>query len=74
MRGEEIGVFTHGAAHLLNPKDGPADPAWPEVVAHLTAHYGESPANWEDDIVYYRLDPHWMIVYASDPEKAAPEA
>ncbi|GAA1506039.1 hypothetical protein GCM10009677_43100 [Sphaerisporangium rubeum] len=73
LRGEEIGVFTHGTAHLLNPEDGPADPTWDEVKAHLIAHYGESPTGW-GDVVYYRLEPHWMVVYAGDPDKVAPNA
>ncbi|MEO3807803.1 pyridoxamine 5'-phosphate oxidase family protein [Sphaerisporangium sp. B11E5] len=77
MRGEEIGVFTHGTAHVLNPQDAPPDPGWASVKAHLAAHYGdspgESPGDW-DGVVYYRLEPHWMVVYAGAPEKVAPNA
>ena len=29
MRGEELGVFTHGTVETLNPADGPDDPEWP---------------------------------------------
>ncbi|MFC6079664.1 pyridoxamine 5'-phosphate oxidase family protein [Sphaerisporangium aureirubrum] len=71
MRGESLGVFTHGAARILNPPDAPADPGWPETLAYLTTHYGESPTNW-GDVAYYRLDPHWMIVYTFDPKDITP--
>jgi hypothetical protein len=62
--GETVGVWTHGYVTTLNPADGSDDPAWPEVLAHLTAHYGGSPYEW-GEIVYYRLEPTWMIGYAS---------
>lgn len=67
MRGEDLGVFTHGAVETLNPAGGPDDPEWPGVLEHLTGHYGESPLGW-GDVVYYRLRPHWMVAYA-DPDK-----
>ncbi|HWE89684.1 MAG TPA: pyridoxamine 5'-phosphate oxidase family protein [Pseudonocardiaceae bacterium] len=66
--GEELGVFTHGHAELLNPADGPEDPQWPSVLAHLTEHYGQSPSEW-GDVAYYRLRPSWMVVFAGDPAK-----
>ncbi|GAB2734379.1 hypothetical protein GCM10027174_03990 [Salinifilum aidingensis] len=66
MRGEQLGVFAHGAAETLNPDEGPEDPQWPAVLEHLTGHYGDSPLNW-GDVVYYRLEPHWMVTYG-DPE------
>lgn len=67
LRGEDLGVFTHGVAETLHPADGPADQEWIDILEHLTAHYGESPLGW-GDIVYYRLRPHWMVAYAN-PEK-----
>lgn len=66
LRGEELGVFTHGAAELLNPADGPVDPDWPGILEHLTRHYGESPLSW-GDVVGYRLQPRWMVAYAFQP-------
>jgi hypothetical protein len=66
LRGEELGVFTHGRAEPLNPKDGPADPDWPAILDHMTAHYGTSPMTW-GDVIYYRLEPHWMVAFASQP-------
>jgi hypothetical protein len=63
--GETVGVWTHGHVTTLNPTDGPDDLAWPEVLAHLTRHYGGSPYEW-GEIVYYRLDPTWMIAYTNN--------
>jgi hypothetical protein len=68
MRGEELGVFTHGHVQVLNPAEGEPDPAWPEIHEHLTGHYGSDPLTW-GDVVYYRLDPSWMVCYAFEPEK-----
>jgi hypothetical protein len=68
LRGEELGVFTHGKAEELNPLAGPADPQWDSVHEHLTNHYGVSPLSW-GDVVFYRLRPHWMVAYAADPRK-----
>jgi hypothetical protein len=67
LRGEELGVFTHGVVEVLNPADGPEDPSWPSVLGYLIQHYGESPLNW-GDVVYYRLRPNWMVAYG-EPEK-----
>jgi hypothetical protein len=66
LRGEELGVFTHGTVEVLNPGAGQEDPDWPAILEHLTGHYGESPLNWGDG-VYYRLRPTWMTVYAAAP-------
>lgn len=66
LRGEELGVFTHGTVTELNPLDRPADPAWPAALAHLKEHYGADAFDWEREVVYYRLDPHWTTVYAPD--------
>ena len=71
LRGEALGVFTHGTAEVLNPADGPADPQWPSVLDHLTSHYGGSPLDW-GDVVVYRLHPHWMAAYASQPAELRP--
>jgi hypothetical protein len=68
LRGEELGVFTHGAVEVLNPAGGPPDPAWPAILGHLTDHYGRSPLTFGGDVVYYRLRPHWMVAYAADPD------
>jgi Pyridoxamine 5'-phosphate oxidase len=63
--GETVGVWAHGHVTTLNSLGGPDDPAWPDILAHLTRHYGGSPYAW-GDIVYYRLEPTWMIAYASN--------
>lgn len=70
VRGEELGVFTHGNAELLYPGDH-AD--WPEVHAFLTEQYGVSPLTFGDNIVYYRIRPHWMVAYTSVKEKLLAE-
>lgn len=67
LRGEELGVFTHGTADLLNPATGPADPEFESALGHLTAHYGDSPMNW-GDVVLFRLRPQWMVAFASSPQ------
>lgn len=67
LRGEEFGVFTHGTAELLNPPDGPVEPDFSSTLGHLTEHYGESPLNW-GDVVLFRLYPRWMVVFAANPQ------
>ena len=62
--GETLGVWTHGHVTTLNPTSGRDDPAWPEVLAHLTHHYGGSPYEW-GEIIYFRLEPTWMLAYSS---------
>jgi hypothetical protein len=66
LRGEEIGVFAHGRAEPMNPAGSPADPDWPALLAYMTDYYGSSPLSW-GDVVYYRLVPHWMVAFASNP-------
>lgn len=71
LRGETLGVFTHGTAETLNPRAGPADPEWGSVLEYLTRQYGESPLNW-GDVVVYRLRPQWMTVFAPEPGNLLP--
>ncbi|HEY8043300.1 MAG TPA: pyridoxamine 5'-phosphate oxidase family protein [Streptosporangiaceae bacterium] len=66
LRGEELGVFTHGRVEELNPRGAPPDPQWPGILDHLTQHYGSSPLSW-GDVVAYRVRPQWMVVFAADP-------
>ncbi len=68
MRGEELGVFTHGTVETLNPAKGSPDPQWPAILEYLTKHYDSSPLTW-GDVVYYRLRPKWMVAYAFEPAK-----
>lgn len=70
LRGDDLGVFTHGRVEELNPAAGAADPQWPAILDHLTQHYGSSPLSW-GDVVAYRIRPHWMVAYAADPEAVA---
>ncbi len=74
LRGEELGVFTHGHARPLNPRGAPADPAWAETVEYLQGHYGGDAFDWEDEVIYYRVEPSWMVVYCADPSSADPSS
>lgn len=69
MRGEDLGVFTHGTAETLNPDDGEPVADWPHLLAYFKDFYGNDAFNWDNDVVYYRLHPHWMTVYAPDVAK-----
>lgn len=64
MRGEDLGVFTHGTAEILNGDEPTAD--WPDLRTYLQGHYGDDAFDWDSEVVYYRLDPAWMTVYAPD--------
>jgi Pyridoxamine 5'-phosphate oxidase len=66
LRGEELGVFTHGSAQPMNPAGGPDESDWPALLQYMTDFYGSSPLSW-GDVVYYRLVPHWMVAFASNP-------
>lgn len=66
MRGEDLGVFTHGTVETLNPLDGEPAADWPELLEYLKAFYGDDAFDWDREVVYYRLHPHWMTVYAPD--------
>lgn len=66
MRGEELGVFTHGRAVELNPIGGDPDPQWPFILDYLKGYYGESAFSW-DEVIYYQIEPHWMVAYSVDP-------
>lgn len=72
IRGEELGVFTHGTVETMNPSGGNLDPRWPELRAYLGDHYGDHEFDWDNEVVYFRLRPHWMTVYRGD--SAAPDS
>jgi hypothetical protein len=69
LRGEDLGVFTHGTVEILNPRDGEPAADWPDLLAYFKGFYGDDAFDWDDDVVYYRLRPHWMTVYAPDVAK-----
>jgi hypothetical protein len=66
MRGEDLGVFTHGTVQLLNPADSEAAADWPELLAYFQDFYGDEAFDWQNEVSYYRLEPQWMTVYAPD--------
>lgn len=68
MRGEDLGVFTHGTVEILSPGDEEPAAGWPELLAYFKDFYGAGAFDW-DDVVFYRLHPHWMTVYAPDVAK-----
>jgi hypothetical protein len=69
MRGEDLGVFTHGTVEILNPEDGEPAADWADLLACLKDFYGEDALDWDNDVVFYRLHPRWMTVYAPDVAK-----
>ncbi|MFE3455221.1 pyridoxamine 5'-phosphate oxidase family protein [Nonomuraea sp. NPDC059194] len=69
LRGEDLGVFTHGTVEILNPQDGEPAADWPDLLAYFKDFYGSAAFDWDNDVVYYRLHPHWMTVYAPDIDK-----
>ncbi|GAA3150473.1 hypothetical protein GCM10010466_47030 [Planomonospora alba] len=69
LRGEDLGVFTHGTVEILNPLDGEPAADWPDLLAYFKGFYGDDAFDWDDEVVYYRLHPHWMTVYAADVAK-----
>ncbi|WP_009476298.1 pyridoxamine 5'-phosphate oxidase family protein [Rhodococcus sp. JVH1] len=76
LRGEDLGVFTHGTVEILNPEEGEPAADWPDLLAYFKGFYGEDFFDWDNDVVYYRLHPQWMTVYAADIAKltAAPRS
>jgi Pyridoxamine 5'-phosphate oxidase len=70
LRGDEVGVFTHGRVEELNPAGRPAAADWPAILDHLTRYYGSSPLSW-GDVAGYRIRPHWMVAFAADPAAVA---
>ncbi|GAA3385152.1 pyridoxamine 5'-phosphate oxidase family protein [Cryptosporangium minutisporangium] len=69
LRGEDLGVFTHGTVEILNPADGEPAADWPDLLAYFKDFYGSTAFDWDNEVVYYRLQPHWMVVYAADVDK-----
>ncbi|MFH0245714.1 pyridoxamine 5'-phosphate oxidase family protein [Streptomyces sp. HK10] len=69
MRGEDLGVFTHGTVEVLNPHGGGPAADWPDLLSYFKGFYGEDAFDWDDEVVYYRLHPHWMTVYAPGTAK-----
>ncbi|MET9249593.1 pyridoxamine 5'-phosphate oxidase family protein [Nonomuraea sp. NPDC003709] len=69
MRGEDLGVFTHGTVEILNPQNGEPAEDWPDLLAYFKDFYGDDAFDWDNDVVYYRLHPHWMTAYAPDIAK-----
>ncbi|MGW2371788.1 MULTISPECIES: pyridoxamine 5'-phosphate oxidase family protein [Kitasatospora] len=69
LRGEELGVFTHGTVEVLNPHGTEPAADWPQLLAYFRDFYGDDAFDWDNDVVYYRLRPHWMAAFAHDPDR-----
>jgi hypothetical protein len=69
LRGEDLGVFTHGSVEILNPEHGEDAADWPDILAYFKDFYGEDTFDWDNEVVYYRVHPHWMAAYAPDVMK-----
>jgi hypothetical protein len=69
MRGEDLGVFTHGTTEILNPEDGQPVADWPDLLAYFKDFYGDNAFDWDSEVVFFRLQPHWMTVYAPNVAK-----
>lgn len=66
LRGEDLGVFTHGTVEILNPANAEPAADWPALLDYFKSFYGKDMFDWDNEVVYYRLHPHWITVYASD--------
>ncbi|PXY31878.1 pyridoxamine 5'-phosphate oxidase family protein [Prauserella muralis] len=66
LRGEDLGVFTHGTVEILTQANGQHAADWPDLLAYFKEFYGDDAFDWDEEVVYYRLHPHWMTVYAPD--------
>ncbi|MFF4778641.1 pyridoxamine 5'-phosphate oxidase family protein [Microtetraspora fusca] len=69
MRGEDLGVFTHGMVEILNPQHSEPAADWPDLLAYFKDFYGDDFFDWDNEVVYYRLHPHWMTVHAPGVDK-----
>jgi hypothetical protein len=63
LRGEDLGVFTHGRVETVDLT------AEPGLLAYFQDFYGADAFDWVHEVVYYRLHPHFMTVYAPDLAK-----
>jgi pyridoxine/pyridoxamine 5'-phosphate oxidase len=68
--GDDLGVFCHGQVEELTEQH----PDRAAVEAHLTEHYGSSPSSWGPEILYARVQPHWMVTYAFARDRVLSEA
>jgi hypothetical protein len=63
LRGEDLGVFVHGTVEAIDLT------AEPVLLAYFKEFYGDDAFDWVNEVVYYRLHPHFMTVYAPDLTK-----
>jgi uncharacterized pyridoxamine 5'-phosphate oxidase family protein len=62
--GDTVGIVVHGLATIIGPGDRGVDgiePVWRDI-------YGSSPFEWDEGVVFMRIEPTSMWAYASHPE------
>jgi hypothetical protein len=60
--GERLAVFTHGTVECVTAEH----PDFAGYDAYFADHYGSAASSWGPDIVFFRLNPTWMIGYSMD--------
>ncbi|WP_436519567.1 pyridoxamine 5'-phosphate oxidase family protein [Actinoplanes sp. HUAS TT8] len=63
LRGEDLGVFVHGRVEAIDLSREP------DLLQYVREFYGDDAFDWENEVVYFRLQPHFMTVYAPDLDK-----
>lgn len=61
-----FGVFCHGRIEELGPGTERQ-----LVIDHFVETYGQSPQEWDTEILYARIDAVWMVAFAMTPEEEA---
>src|SRR5690606_35262420 len=50
LRGDDLGVFTHGTVETLNPLEGAAAADWPELLDYFRGFYGADAFDWDREV------------------------
>lgn len=68
LRGDDLGVFVHGTAHLIEA----GDPWFDRMIDHWLTVYGADPGDdGNTELTFVRIDPHWMVAYSPNPAQFA---
>jgi|SRR5579875_1687167 len=60
-----FGVFCHGRAAVLDA----GNPERQMLAEHYREVYGQSPDEWGINILYARIDAHWLVGFAMAPDE-----
>ncbi|MGW9602511.1 pyridoxamine 5'-phosphate oxidase family protein, partial [Streptomyces albidoflavus] len=55
LRGEDLGVFTHGTVEELNPENAQTTADWQELLAYLEDFYDDDAFDWNREVVRRRV-------------------